>query len=570
MIDSGQLLFKKIVYALRRSFFFLLLFSICINLLMLAVPIYMLEIYDYVLNSHSFDTLIYLSLITVFALLILAALDLARSRILTVVGGWLDVNLSPRALEKSADEILQGRNYGGQSLRDVKEIKTFVSSPAIFALFDSPWVPIYIIVIFLMHPLLGFISLVGAIMLFGMAILNEVLTRKLMLEANQHLLISQRHVDHSLNNAEVIQAMGMMPAIIDHWHKKNDRGMQLQYLINKRVGTISSISKFLRLFFQVLMLGAGAFLVIIEGVTPGVMIAGTILLARALAPVEQSITVWKQLQSSRQAYQRLKAHFANSHLRSAGIQLPKPTGVLQLNDVYFGFPQTQKPVLSKLSMAIKPGEMLAIIGPSGSGKSTLARLMVGVLKPNIGHVRLDGADVYTWDRPDFGKHIGYLPQEPQLFSGTIKENIARLQEPIDEEVIKASQLANAHALILKFPMGYDTEINTGHFNLSGGQTQRIALARALYQEPQLIVLDEPNAHLDKEGDLALTQTLLKLKEMGKTIIVISHRSSILKHTDTIALLMDGELKLLGPRDDVLDKLKNITAQKMANTQNRKP
>ncbi len=562
-MSKEKSVFNQIIEALRRSFYFLVLFSVCINILMLTVPLYMLQIYDYVLTSQSVDSLLFLTFIAVFALVIFGLLDVARSRMLVVISGWLDMNISPRALEKSADEILQGRSYGGQALRDAAELRNFIGSPSIFALFDAPWVPIYILVIFLLHPVLGFIASFGAVLLFILAILNELLTRKLLTEAGQHNMLSQRHVDLSLRNAEVIQAMGMMPAIVDLWHKKSKNAVALTAQASKRAGLITSLSKFLRLVLQIMMLGVGAYLVINGAITAGVMIAGTILLSRALAPVEQSIVVWKQLQSALQAYQRLKTHFEKETPRTAGIQLPKPVGVITYNNVYYTLPELKKPIITKVSMQLNPGEILAMVGPSGSGKSTLARLMVGVWKPSSGSVRLDGADVYTWDRPDFGLHIGYLPQEVQLFAGTVKENIARLQDIDDEEVVKAAQLAGAHELILKFPQGYDTEINAGTFNLSGGQQQRLALARALYKNPQVMVLDEPNSHLDTEGEMVLMRTLLTLKEQGKTIFIISHRSSLLRHVDKIALMVDGSLKLIGPRDDILAKLKEIASQQVS-------
>lgn len=557
MVIKKSPVFQEIFGSLKKAVYTLALFSICSNILMLTVPIYMLQLYDNILSSRSFSSLIYLTLIALFALMIYGVIELMRSRILVIISGWLDKHLSPRALARSADELLQGRTYGSQALRDIATIRTFIGSPGIFAIFDSPWVPIYLLVIYLLHPVLGVLATLGSIALFSLGIANELVTRNILKQANEKAIVIQRHTENSLSNAEVIQAMGMMPAIIKQWHLKNDPVVQLQKLASDRGGLINSVTKFLRLAMQLLMLGVGAYLVIVDQVTSGVMIAGTILLARALAPVEQAIGSWKLLQSAREGYARLKLHFATDITRSAGIQLPEPKGHVRLENVYYFVPETTKPIINNVSLALKPGEIVAMIGPSGAGKSTLARLMVGVWRASRGNVRLDGADVYTWDRHEFGPHIGYLAQEVQLFPGTIKENIARLNEGDDAAIIKAAQLAGAHDLILHFPKGYDTEIKTGRFSLSGGQQQRIALARALYKDPVLYVLDEPNAHLDSAGERALIQALLFLKSQNKTVFVISHRPEILKHVDRIIVLSEGSIQIEGKRDEVLARLQQM-------------
>lgn len=550
----------KAIQACKQSFCYVALFSFFVNLLMLTVPIYMLQLFDRVLASRSYDTLIYLTLIAIIALGVFALMDVARSRIVIAVSSWLDNFLSPVALSRSADEILQGRHYGSQSLRDILNIRQFLGGPGVFAILDSPWVPLYLFVIFLLHPLLGTIATVGAILLFCLALVNELVTHEALTEAGARAVKTQGQTDSALRNAEVIQAMGMMPNIVKRWHHENEKVLALQTLASQRAGLLLSISKFLRFTLQLLMLGTGAYLAVSNQITPGVMIAGSILLSRALAPVEQVIGVWKQMTSARQAYHRLAKHFSEEVNRSAGIQLPKPVGHLEFKNVYYVPPRQEKPILNNVSFNIPAGQMTAIIGPSAAGKSTLARLMVGAWSPTAGAARLDGATIYTWDRDHFGKHVGYLPQAVELFSGTVKENIARLGEASDDAVIQAAQQAGVHDMILKLPQGYDTPIGPGDYSLSGGQRQRIALARALYGNPQVIILDEPNSNLDSDGEIALLNALEHAKSRGATVILIAHRPSMIRTVDRVIVLHGGQVQLMGPRDEVLAKVSQLQQQ----------
>lgn len=556
--ESGFL--RNIAHACRNAVYVVGVFSFFINLLMLTTAIYMLQVYDRVLASRSYDTLIYLTLAAIVALMALALLDAARARVLVQVSYWLDNALSPAALEKSPDEMIKGHSYGPQSIRDIGTIRQFVAGSGIFTLFDAMWVPIYLVAILYLSPWLFLLATLGAIALFALAILNEIITRRLLTEANIKAITAQGYIDASLRNAEAIQAMGMMPNIIQHWESKNSDVLHAQTIASNRSSAVLAFSKFMRMALQILMLGVGAYLVIDNRLTGGGMIAGTILLGRALAPVEQAIGVWKQWLASRQAYHRLQRHFNIPSRQQTEIKLPVPKGNLILDKVHYRPQQKDALILSNLSMRINPGEMVALIGPSGAGKSTLARLIVGAIQATSGEIRLDGVDVYAWERTDFGKHVGYLPQDVELFPGTIKDNIARMGKIDDEAIIAAAKQADVHDLILRLPQGYDTKIGGQSYVLSGGQRQRIALARAFYQSPKFIVLDEPNANLDQEGEESLLQSLLQLQSQNVTQIIISHKSALIKHVNRIIFMLDGTIKLDGPRDQVLADIQRVAKQ----------
>ena len=541
--------------ASRQALVVVGVFSAVVNLLLLTVPLYMLQLFDRVLASYSYDTLIYLTIIAVTALLVMMLVDIARSRVLIRLSGWLQPYLSLEALNRSASDLLQGRQYSKQALHDINYLYQFTSSSGIFTLFDSPWVPIYLAVIFLLHPVLGILATIGALLLFSCVLANEFSTRGLRQKANASNQHIQQQLASTLQNAEVIQAMGMMPSISAQWAGNNSEMLQYNDSANRLSGTWLSISKFFRMTLQLLMLGTGAYLVVGNEITPGVMIAGSILLARALAPVEQSIGVWKQLLQVRSAYHRLQQHFAQASIAVADIQLPTPTGELHLDGCSYTPTHSETPIIKNISLRIKPGQLIALIGPSAAGKTTLARLMVGIYPCSKGCVRLDGANIFTWNRQDLGQHIGYLPQDIELFSGSIKANIARMAEVDDAAVITAAKMAGLHTMILQFPKGYDTPVTA---TLSAGQKQRLALARALYQQPCLLVLDEPNANLDTQGEQALEQTLLTMHKKGATIIIITHRMALLQQVDTIVMINAGQIQVAGPRDKVLEHLRQTT------------
>ena len=528
--------------------------SLFVNVLMLTVPLYMLQIYSRVLVSRSEETLIYLSVVAVGALLVVAALDFTRSRILVHMSAWLENRLGPEVLPPAISQQLQSQTYGVQALRDVSQVRQFMASPGIFSLFDAPWVPVYLFVIYLLHPVLFTIAVIGAVMLFSLAMANELATRKPLREANAQNVGALRKTAAAARNAEVIEAMGLMPGITRRWLSDNQSALQQQMLASDRAGLILAASKFSRLVLQVTMLGVGGYLVLRYELTPGGMIAGSIILSRALQPVEQAIGTWKSLLAARSAYTRLDTFMTQMQQRPAEMALPQPQGHLNVEKVVFTPPGGQKPVLKGVSFALAAGESLAIIGPSAAGKSTLARLIVGAWRPNHGAVRLDGADVYSWERVDFGRHVGYLPQDVELFEDTIEDNIARLGEPDPTAVVAAARQAGVHEMILRLPDGYRTQIGEGGALLSGGQRQRIGLARALYGGPRLIVLDEPNASLDSEGEDDLLRAMAMLKSDGATVVLIAHRPSMVSQVDKILFLRDGIIEMFGPRDEVLPQL----------------
>ena len=514
----------------------------------------MLQIYGRVLVSRSNETLIYLSIMAAGALLVMAVLDYLRSRILVHMSAWLENRLGPEVLPQAISQQLQSQTYGVQALRDVSQVRQFVASPGIFSLFDAPWVPVYLFVIYLLHPVLFTIAVIGAVMLFSLAVANELATRKPLKAANTQNVSALRKTAAAARNAEVIEAMGLMPGITRRWLSDNQSALQLQMLASGRAGVILSASKFCRLVLQVAMLGVGGYLVLRYELTPGGMIAGSIILSRALQPVEQAIGTWKSLLAARMSYTRLKTFMTQIQQRPADMALPEPQGHLSVEKVIFTPPGGQKPVLKGVSFSLAAGESVAIVGPSAAGKSTLARLIVGAWRPNHGAVRLDGADVYSWERVDFGRHVGYLPQDVELFDGTIEDNIARLGEPDPQAVVEAAQRAGVHEMILHLPDGYRTQIGEGGALLSGGQRQRIGLARAFFGGPRLIVLDEPNASLDNEGENDLLRAMATLKAEGATVVLIAHRPSMVSQVDKVLFLRDGVVEMFGPREEVLPQV----------------
>jgi PrtD family type I secretion system ABC transporter len=551
-IGSSQ--FRSTIGKSRTALIYVGFISMFVNVLMLTVPLYMLQVFDRVLASRSEDTLIYLTIAAVGTLAVLGGLDMLRTRILTRMSSWLDMRLGPITLSQAVSTMLQSHTYGTQALRDITQIRLFIASPALLTLFDSPWVPIYLFVIYLLHPILGYIGLVGAIILFALAVTNDLITRKPLSEANNQLIRTMHKTDVAVNNAEVIESMGLMPGIVQRWFRENLGALKLQEKANDRAGILTAFSKFLRMAVQIAILGIGAYLVIQQEITGGVMIAASIILSRALQPVEQAIGSWKSMVSARAAYRRLKAFLTEAPMRETDISLPSPEGYLSVDRAVFVPPGASKATLKGITFKIDPGEILAIVGPSAAGKSTLARLIVGAWKPYSGVVRLDGADVYSWNRQEFGRHVGYLPQDIELFEATIAENISRLTKADPEQVVKAAKRADVHELILKLPNGYSTELGKGGMILSAGQRQRVGLARALFGSPQLIVLDEPDANLDAEGELALVQVILEAKQSGATLIFISHRPNLVSNADKVLYLRNGAIELFGNREEVMSRL----------------
>ena len=550
--------FQAVTAVSRRTLFYAALFGMFVNILQLTVPLYMMQVFDRVIASSSMETLIWLTLLAGAALLMMSIADVARTRIMNRIGGWFAAKLGPELFERSIHAALDKESYNTEALRDMQTVQGFFSGQSLNALFDSPWVPVYLLFIYMLHPILGVVATVGALILFSLAALNEFATRKLLYQAGVATQLSFGHVSSAARNAEVVDAMGMLPGLAAKWLKVNGAAGQLSSRATDRAALILASSKFFRLAVQMSMLGAGAVLVISQDITAGAMIAGSIMMSRALAPVEQAIGSWRQLVGARAAFARLKLLFNTPARRSGSMQLPVPDGRLELESVSLMFPGATKPTIKGVSFACEPGTALAVIGPSASGKSTLARLMVGTTKPSAGHVRLDGADVYIWERGDFGRHVGYLPQDVELFAGTVRDNISRMMDAEPAAIVDAAKLAGVHEMILSLPDGYDTEIGAGGASLSGGQRQRVALARALFGRPRLIVLDEPNASLDSQGEVALAEAVLRMKADGATVVVIAHRPSILKAVDRILVLREGALEMDGPTAEVIAKLAQPT------------
>lgn len=545
----------QILAGFKKTFRNIGVFSAVINVLMLMPAIYMLQLYDSVLTSRNEMTLLMLTLIMLGAYIFMGALEFVRSFVLIRVGAQLDMKLNKRVYSAAFEQGLKmGDGNAGQALKDLTSLRQFLTGNALFALFDAPWFPIYLFVIFVFHPALGVFALCGTIVLITLAYINEKISHKPLAEANTMAIASSNIASNNLRNAEVIEAMGMLPNIQARWFKLHSRFLTLQAEASEKAGVMTALSKSFTVTLQSLMLGFGALLVLENDITPGMMIAGSILLGRAIAPVQLLITTWKQIGTARSAYERLNKLLEQNPPREAGMPLPKPRGVVAVESATAIPPGSKIPVIKSLSFSLDAGEVLGVIGPSGSGKSTLARLLVGVWPVASGKVRLDGADVYLWNKDELGPYIGYLPQDIELFAGTVSENIARFGEIDADKVILAAQRAGVHEMILNMPEGYDTTLGEGGGGLSGGQKQRIGLARAMYDDPSLLVLDEPNSNLDDVGEQALLNAIIDLRKRGKTIVLITHRTSIIGVTTKLLLMQDGMAKMFGPTKQVIEEL----------------
>lgn len=539
----------------RRLFGVLALFSGVINLLMLVPSVYMMQVFDRVLTSRNETTLLMLSLILLIFFALSCALEWVRGQVMIKMSAGLDTQLGERVFDAAFQRSLKEHSANpAQVLSDLNSIRQFVTGPALIALFDAPWLPIYVIATFLFHPLLGVFTVVGSLILAGLAIWNELTTRKSMSEANRLSVASSSYVNGTLQNAEVIQAMGMLQPLRSRWYNVQQRVINEQGEASDRSSRIAAISRFIRMTWQSLALGLGAILVIENQISAGVMIAVSVLLGRAMAPAEALIGSWKQMGNAKSSYERLNRLLNEFPKDTLRMPLPAPTGALSIDKLVITPPGMQRPAVNGVTFKLAKGEVLAIIGPSASGKSSLARAMVGIWPANHGSVRLDNAEVSQWSREALGPHLGYLPQDIELFDGSIAENIARFGAVDSDKVIEAAQMAGIHEMILHFPKGYDAMLGSGGLGLSGGQKQRIALARALYDAPSLVVLDEPNSNLDEAGEAALVQAVRKLKEKGSTVVLVTHRPNILGVVDKLLFLKEGVQQLFGPRDQVLKTL----------------
>jgi PrtD family type I secretion system ABC transporter len=538
----------------RAYFLYAAFFSLIINMLMLAPALFMLQVFDRVVSSRSGETLVMLFVLTLLALFFMAYLDTIRTRLLTRAAIKLEKLLGPRVLGSMLRQSAHAnRSLSLHGLRDINALRGFLTGPGIIAIFDAPWVPLFIVVIFLFHSTLGVVALLGALLLLGLAVLNERLSRRALEAMQTDARVAGRFVDQSLGNAEVVGALGMVDNVTQDWREMSQKVLKSQLEANQIGSFLTSTTRFLRQILQVVMLAVGAWLTIEQLSTPGIMIAATIILGRALAPVESLIAGWKSLVDARGAYDRLSQVFAAEAKTPDSMNLPAPKGALAVENVIFGFRGQELPIIRRVSFALQAGTSLGIVGPSAAGKSTLARLIVGVWHPISGAVRLDGGDIRSWPRERLGPHVGYLPQNVEIFAGTVSANIARLGEVDSEEVIKAATRANAHEMVLALPQGYDTPVGEGGALLSAGQRQRVALARALYGNPRLVVLDEPNSNLDNAGEAALADAIRQLKADGVTLVVITHRLPLLAAVDKVMVLIHGAVEKLGTLAEVLPR-----------------
>lgn len=566
---------KKSLLSAKKSFIMVGLFSMFINILMLVPPLYMLQLYDRVLGSRSQDTLIMLTLIVVVLFITMGLLEVVRSRVLVRVGNKLDSMLSQRIFDSlfELERKAPGRS-SSMPLNDLTQVRQFMTGNGLFAFFDAPWMPIYIIVLFIFHPAFGFFAIFAAIVLVGITVANEYSTKEKLAEANNLSRASTIYVDSNIRNAEVVNAMGMRNNISKVWADKYYGFLNAQNIASDSAGVWSNLSKSLRVMFQSLILGLGAYLAINMEVTPGMMIAASIIMGRALAPLDLIIGSWKGFSSARSSYERIEGLLNDFPKDKEYMQLPAPKGEITLENVVVIPPSGTVPSLKGISMKIEKGDVVGIIGPSAAGKSSLARVMLGLWPLSNGVARIDKADISQWDREDLGKYVGYLPQDIELFEGTVSQNIARFGEVEPEKVVEAASKAGVHEMILKLNEGYDTKIGPGGASLSGGQRQRIGLARALYNNPVFVVLDEPNSNLDDVGEAALVEAIKTLRAGGTTVVIITHRTNVLQATNKLALINNGVLELYGNTNDVLNaiaqKQQAATAQAQAQAQAQRP
>ena len=537
----------------KRLFLSLGLFSMFVNVLMLTGPLYMLQVYDRVLSSRSTATLLALTLLIAGLYIISGVLDYARGRIAARVGALVQTRLDPKVFEAGLSRAIvsgeRGRPWSG--LRDLEAVQRFMASPVLFALFDIPWTPLFVLAIFSFHPLLGWLAVGGGLLLVAISLANQRMTKRSTAEATATAMVSDAFAETVRQQAEVVQGLGMQRAVLARWQKNRNRALHANLLSADVVNQFSTLSKTLRFFLQSAMLGLGAYVVLRGEMSPGSMIAGSVLLGRALAPVEQLIGGWALVTRARQGWTSLETQLAKTPAEKQHLQLPVPQARVELAGVTVMPPEQQRPSLRSVSLKLAPGQALGVIGPSASGKSTLARTLTGIWKPVQGTVRLDGADIDHYG-PDLGRYIGYLPQDIALFDGTVAENIARLAvEPDPMKVVEAAKKAGAHEMILKLPDGYDTQILVGGARLSGGQRQRIALARAMYGDPALVVLDEPNSNLDGEGGEALMHAIRAIKADGRIVVIMAHRPAAISECDLLLVLHEGVVQAFGPRDEIL-------------------
>lgn len=540
--------------SIRRVLFINLLFSFLVNLIMFSFPLYMLQIYNRVLPSGSISTLILLTIIVCFLLLALGCLDAVRSRIMIRLGAKLEQTLSGRISEI----VIRSATYSNpmkaeQIFHDYDVLRNFFSGSALIIIFDILWTPLFVVVIFLIHILLGAVALLGFMLIAALVLVNHILTNDKLGEERKHSRAASAILQGALQNADAVEAMGMLGSIQNRWRKERENMLFSQSIAADQNSIVTATTKSARMILQCLLLALGAYLAVNDAVSAGAIIATSMLMSRALSPLEAAIGTWKRCVNARLAYGRLASILEGVPPAPKRTSLPAPQGKLQVEGLVAWPPKAEAPLLRRVTLDLSPGEVLGVIGPSGAGKSTLARLIMGVSRPYAGTVRLDGADINMWNRDELGHHLGYLPQDVELIEGTVAENICRLGEMDAKMIVDAAERAGVHQLILRLPNGYETKIGPGGRALSGGQRQRIALARAMFGRPALLLLDEPNAHLDATGEAALIKSLSVMRSLGTTVILISHSTTILQHADCLMLLKNGVAKFFKPGTEAIPR-----------------
>lgn len=545
---------KKALNDCKRAFIYAFIFSFFINIMMLAMPIYSLQVLDRVLSSFSVETLIVLSFIVIAILIFMSALQIMRSFVFAQIGIWLEKKLQPLLIDKTIDNSVYNSSIGSQYVRDLNNIKSFIANPALTMLFDAPWSIIYFAVIFLIHPVNGFIVTGGAAILFVMAYINEKMANEKLKKINEREIDFLNKVGNLTHNSESLIAMGMKEDIVNKMSKISDENADLSYGIKGISFLIGNLTKLIRMIIQIATMFAGAILVINNKMSAGGIIATSIVAGKALAPFDALVNIWGQLVNAKKSYGRITNALESLNEEHQKTELPEPKGKVKVEKLTYKLPNG-KQIIKGINIDVKPGEVIAIIGPSGSGKTTFAKLLVGILKPSSGRVAIDGTKIADYNQYFLGKYIGYLPQHVEFINGTVRENIARMSPKIDDkQVINAAHLADSHELIAELERGYNTIVETGGKTLSAGQKQRIGLARCFYGNPKIMVLDEPNSNLDTKGEISLTNAIKNAKKQGITTFIISHRTRILNTVDKVLVVHGGQGKLFGPTKEVLAKL----------------
>jgi len=529
----------------RKKIIAVIIFSFVINLLMLTVPLYLLQIFNRVIPSNSIDTLIFITLIVFAGLITLTILEAMRRLVFSHIGSWLDKRLGGLVLSGSiVRSVNKCRPSSSQGLSDLSTLRRLLSGSDLFPILDIPWTPIFIFVLFLLHPMIGLITLFGALILFCVALYNDISTRNLTNLADEASSNSNRYADSVLRNSDVIEAMGIRSNVIGTWDNYHNKSIEIQSKLSERNNRIATFAKFIRLTLQMVIIGAGAVLVLQNEFTAGGLIASVLLMRRAVAPMDRAIISWKVILNARRAYNSVNKRLNITPELQTQATLPLPAGYLSVRNISYSYPNRSAKIIRDVTLKIHPGEIVGITGNTAAGKSTLARLLVGLAEPLSGYVRLDSIDITRWKSEDIGPLIGYLPQDSELFTGTVEENIARMGAVDEDAVIEAAKLAGVHDMILQFPQGYETDIGDGGAYLSAGQRQRIALARAIFNYPKLIVLDEPDASLDNEGKAALFHVVQEMKKKGAIVIFISHQEKVLEFADRVLIMRKGKIDTL--------------------------